>query len=60
MLAGNYHKPCAPGCEERGNCNIEEGRCECPYGWAGPACEQPVFPACRISNSSDEVGCSQR
>jgi hypothetical protein len=54
--AGNFHKPCAPGCEKRGNCNFEEGRCECPFGWRGPTCEEPAFPACRISNSSDMVG----
>jgi len=21
--------PCAPGCEDHGNCNFEDGRCEC-------------------------------
>lgn len=28
-------KECAPGCEKNGNCNIEEGRCECPWGHMG-------------------------
>lgn len=23
------YKPCAAGCAQRGNCNFEEGRCEC-------------------------------
>ena len=40
-------KPCAAGCEERGNCNSEEGRCECPLGWVGPACEKNLMPNCR-------------
>ncbi len=53
---GSAHKPCPAGCEARGNCNAEEGRCECPFGWTGPACEVAKFPACKISNKSDEVG----
>lgn len=28
-------KPCDPGCTARGNCNIEDGRCECPFGYTG-------------------------
>jgi hypothetical protein len=54
--AGNLSLLCAPGCEQRGNCNIEEGRCECPFGWTGPACEKAVFPACKVLESSQEVG----
>jgi hypothetical protein len=54
--AGSAHKPCPAGCEARGNCNSEEGRCECPFGWTGPACEVAKFPACKISDKSDEVG----
>jgi hypothetical protein len=26
---------CAKGCEQRGNCNAEEGRCECEFGFGG-------------------------
>lgn len=26
---------CASDCTLRGNCNIEEGRCECPFGFEG-------------------------
>ncbi len=26
---------CDPACLERGNCNAEEGRCECPWGYGG-------------------------
>lgn len=28
-------KPCAPGCTKHGNCNIEDGRCECAVGVGG-------------------------
>jgi hypothetical protein len=59
VRAGNLSLPCAPGCEQRGNCNIEEGRCECPYGWAGPACEQAMFPACKVLDGSEEVRARQ-
>ena len=30
---------CAPGCEDRGTCNQELGRCDCPRGMGGDACE---------------------
>ena len=30
---------CAPGCEDRGTCNQELGRCDCPRGMHGDACE---------------------
>lgn len=26
---------CAPGCELRGNCDRESGRCMCPWGYTG-------------------------
>eukprot|EP00775_Hariotina_reticulata_P004063 gene4063-4310_t len=38
-------KSCPAGCEKRGNCNAEEGRCECPFGYVGPTCEKMLFPA---------------
>lgn len=28
-------KACPAGCEQRGNCNIETGRCECAWGYIG-------------------------
>ncbi|KAG2484066.1 hypothetical protein HYH03_017086 [Edaphochlamys debaryana] len=40
-------KPCAPGCSDRGNCNYETGRCECPWGWRGEACEVDSMRVCR-------------
>jgi hypothetical protein len=41
---------CHPDCTKRGNCNAAEGRCECPFGLRGEACEQLAFPACRLVN----------
>ena len=41
---------CHPDCIKRGNCNLAEGRCECPFGLQGEACEQLAFPACRLVN----------
>ncbi len=32
---GYKGRPCAAGCTDRGNCNLEEGRCECPIGVGG-------------------------
>ena len=52
---GSFRKPCAPGCEARGNCNFEEGRCECPYGWGGPTLEKAVLPACQVPESPYDV-----
>ncbi|KAG2431211.1 hypothetical protein HXX76_009739 [Chlamydomonas incerta] len=39
---------CDPRCTERGNCNAEEGTCECPFGYTGPACDLPLMPACQV------------
>ena len=33
------HRPCAKGCEVRGTCYAPTGRCDCPFGWAGPSCD---------------------
>ena len=41
-------KPCAPGCEARGNCNHDLGRCDCPPLTSGPACEHSVAPLCEV------------
>jgi hypothetical protein len=35
-----------PGCEGKGTCNVDLGRCDCPLGMGGPTCEQPLAPAC--------------
>lgn len=40
-------KACAPGCELRGVCNRELGRCDCPPLTAGAACEVSAVPLCR-------------
>lgn len=33
------HRPCAVGCEVRGTCYAPSGRCDCPFGWTGPSCD---------------------
>jgi hypothetical protein len=33
------HRPCAAGCEVRGTCYAPSGRCDCPFGWTGPSCD---------------------
>ena len=40
-------RACAKGCEERGNCNRDLGRCDCPPLTAGPACADTAVPSCR-------------
>mmetsp|Transcript_15713 Transcript_15713/g.28113 ORF Transcript_15713/g.28113 Transcript_15713/m.28113 type:complete len:720 (-) Transcript_15713:811-2970(-) len=53
----SIHRPCAEGCTKKGNCNIEEGRCECPYGFAGPTCEVGLLSACQAKpDTSPFVG----
>ena len=54
-------KPCAVGCEKRGNCNAETGVCDCPPHLAGPTCEQSSVPACQIqwSLSMDSAPCEE-
>jgi hypothetical protein len=44
------HKRCHPDCTKRGNCNLDTGQCECPFGLAGRACSQLLLPACRLVN----------
>ncbi|KAG2447967.1 hypothetical protein HYH02_006996 [Chlamydomonas schloesseri] len=39
---------CDPRCTARGNCNAEDGTCECPFGYTGPTCETPLMPACQV------------
>jgi hypothetical protein len=50
-------KPCPPGCEQHGNCNFEEGRCECPWGYGGDDCSKLMMPACRQLEDSKQVSC---
>ncbi|MEW5298057.1 MAG: hypothetical protein WDW36_001219 [Sanguina aurantia] len=40
---------CHPDCTKRGNCNIEEGRCECPFGFDGPSCGNALLSSCQAS-----------
>ena len=40
--------PCAPGCTDRGNCNSELGRCDCPPLISGEACDQNAVSSCRV------------
>lgn len=54
---GGGGKPCHPRCAERGNCNREEGRCECPFGFAGAACEVALLPACALAPNATAVHC---
>lgn len=51
-------QPCAPGCELNGNCNRAWGLCECPVGWVGANCSEPLWPSCRISPKQKEIYCS--
>ncbi|KAF8062027.1 glucuronosyltransferase [Scenedesmus sp. PABB004] len=53
-------KKCTPGCELRGNCNAEEGRCECPFGYYGPLCNKEMFPACKMAANATEMHCGDR
>ena len=43
---GPPRKPCAAGCEVRGVCNSELGRCDCPLLTEGEVCEKPAVPKC--------------
>jgi hypothetical protein len=49
---------CAPGCESNGNCNRALGACECPFGYTGPTCSDPLWPSCQVSPKQQEVYCS--
>ncbi len=44
------HSRCHANCTKRGNCNLETGQCDCPFGLAGRWCEQLLVPACRLVN----------
>jgi hypothetical protein len=54
-----WGKECPAGCEKVGNCNIEEGRCECPYGRTGPACEKEMFPSCKHNAQASDMFCAE-
>ena len=44
-------KPCASGCEVRGTCNHDLGRCDCPLLTSGPTCEVSAVPSYRVRSS---------
>lgn len=35
-------------------------RCECPFGYYGPACDKEIFSACKLSGNSTEMHCGDR
>jgi hypothetical protein len=35
-------------------------RCECPYGYYGPICDKPMFPACKLAPNATEMHCGER
>ena len=43
----SFAKECHPDCTQIGNCNIETGECQCPFGREGAACEIDHLSACR-------------
>ena len=51
---------CSPTCTANGNCNREDGRCECPWGFTGPDCSTPLLPACALGPGGAAVHCGQR
>ncbi|KAG1665073.1 hypothetical protein FOA52_012492 [Chlamydomonas sp. UWO 241] len=42
-------KACVDGCGTVGNCNLETGNCECPWGRTGPGCAVDLLPHCYSS-----------
>jgi len=50
------HK-CPEGCTKYGNCNKENGKCECPWDRGGPACEKELFPLCKEHPSANITSC---
>lgn len=34
-------KACPPGCQKFGTCYEELGRCDCPWNYTGPSCQDP-------------------
>eukprot|EP00798_Chlamydomonas_sp_ICE-L_P006555 gene6555-3208_t len=43
---------CSEACMQLGNCNLDEpNRCECPFGYTGPSCEELLVPACRVTTA---------
>jgi hypothetical protein len=41
-------------------CSLSHCRCECPFGYTGPACEVEVFPACKMAPNASEMHCGDR
>lgn len=46
---------CPHGCSGRGACGAD-GRCLCPPGWGGPACQDPACPTyCQAHGTCSQV-----
>lgn len=67
VVHGSYHQGqhpavqqggCAQGCELNGNCNRALRVCECPVGYIGQNCSQPLWPACKVAPQQQELYCS--
>eukprot|EP00854_Cymbomonas_tetramitiformis_P002254 gene2254-2971_t len=43
-----HGKGCPKGCEGRGTCQQDVGRCDCPPHLTGAACESPARPNCVV------------
>ncbi|KAI8466470.1 MAG: exostosin family-domain-containing protein [Monoraphidium minutum] len=56
----SLRRACPPGCSSRGNCNHDDGRCECPWGFAGPACEDNLLAACALAPNASAVQCGDK
>eukprot|EP00798_Chlamydomonas_sp_ICE-L_P032785 gene32785-33850_t len=53
VVAPKYE--CNPNCTALGNCNLDRGMCDCPFGRSGPDCQHLLLPACRLENHPTAV-----